>query len=344
MNQNSFTFPHHQYSSIMGNFCNYFQLEYKIFRQISRYLKHHGNVQNFVKKDYKIFVQPDKNFHLARESAREYLAQRNMIRYRSGQTNVDTYQKIAASDDRFLKFMTLYEDKTQSRKLLRSDIPNLVRCSLWSEKLTKKTVSTFLFGKCHSPLAPSCKHQLSLDLPRCHQYDEAMSSNNIQSKIALIIEKVLAVNPEYSAYWQGLDSFVAPFALLYANDVEAGFAAAFQMIEKFTPDYFTRHSSHALEESLKLFAKLISYNNSALGYFLRENSLTPSTFAVPWLLTCFAHVFPFSKLFRIFDEMFHRASFFPLCIGLAVLELSATELMDAMKGDEAFKVLGNVSG
>ncbi|KAE9549095.1 hypothetical protein FO519_007695 [Halicephalobus sp. NKZ332] len=310
---------------------------------ISRYLKHYGIDQSHAKKDYRIFVQPDKNFQSSKSEAKEYLAQKNMNRYRSGCSEMDTNQRNAISSNRFLRFVALYDDKSKAKKLLRSDIPNSVRCLLWSQKLTMKNTASYLFNVCNNPLAVSCKHQLSLDLPRCHQYDEAMTLPSIQAKITLIIEKILAVNPEFSAYWQGLDSLVAPFALLYANNVEDGFTAAFQLVDKFTPDYFTRHSSHALEESLKLFSKLIFFHHCNLANFLRENGLSPSTFAVPWLLTCYAHVFPFSKLFNIFDEMLNRASFYPLCIGLAILELSSTELMDALRGDEAFKILGNVS-
>lgn len=42
--------------------------------------------------------------------------------------------------------------------------------------------------------------------------------------------------------------------------------------------------------------------------------------------------------------MLDRDASYPLAIGLSILEICAVDLMDAIRGDEAFKVLSNVSG
>lgn len=42
--------------------------------------------------------------------------------------------------------------------------------------------------------------------------------------------------------------------------------------------------------------------------------------------------------------MLDRDASYPLAIGISILEICAIDLMDAVRGDEAFKVLSNVSG
>uniref|UniRef100_A0AC34GU63 TBC domain-containing protein kinase-like protein n=1 Tax=Panagrolaimus sp. ES5 TaxID=591445 RepID=A0AC34GU63_9BILA len=310
---------------------------------ISRFIIINDKDKKHVKTHYKIFIQPDDNFHEAGRAAKEYLDHKNILRYRSGCNEFERCRSAMTFTSQFERFVAFYEDVYHGRKALSADTPNSIRAKIWARRLIPKGLPNYLFYVSNNSLAKSCKHQLSLDLPRCHQYDESMTSAQIQSKVTALIEKILAVSPDSSAYWQGLDSLIAPFAILYANDLENGFGVVFEIIQRFTPEYFTRLSSHALEESLRTFSRLISYANSRLACFLRVNGLSPSTYAVPWLLTCYAHVFAFDKLFRIFDRMLDRDASYPLAIGISILEICAIDLMDAVRGDEAFKVLSNVS-
>ena len=45
----------------------------------------------------------------------------------------------------------------------------------------------------------------------------------------------------------------------------------------------------------------------------------PDLYAIPWILTMFAHVFPLQSIFHLWDKLLLGNSAFPLCIGLAVL-------------------------
>jgi TBC domain-containing protein kinase-like protein len=45
----------------------------------------------------------------------------------------------------------------------------------------------------------------------------------------------------------------------------------------------------------------------------------PDLYAIPWILTMFAHVFPLQNIFHLWDKLLLGNSAFPLCIGLAVL-------------------------
>lgn len=214
---------------------------------ISRYVKTNDESKKYVKTHYKIFIQPDENLHEASRAAKEYLDHKNILRYRSGCNEFERCRSAMAFTSQFERFVAFYEDVYHERKALSPDTPNSIRAKIWARRLIPKGLSNYLFYVSNSQLAKSCKHQLSLDLPRCHQYDESMTSAQIQSKISILIEKILAVSPNSSAYWQGLDSLIAPFAILFANDIENGFGVVFEIIQRFTPEYFTRLNSHALE-------------------------------------------------------------------------------------------------
>lgn len=56
--------------------------------------------------------------------------------------------------------------------------------------------------------------QIEVDIPRCHQYDELLSSPQGHIKFTKIL-KAWVVSHPHLVYWQGLDSLCAPF--LYLN-------------------------------------------------------------------------------------------------------------------------------
>ena len=59
--------------------------------------------------------------------------------------------------------------------------------------------------------------QLEVDVPRCHQYDELLSSPDGHNKLKRVLKAWLAIHPQY-VYWQGLDSLAAPFVHLNFNN------------------------------------------------------------------------------------------------------------------------------
>ena len=52
---------------------------------------------------------------------------------------------------------------------------------------------------------------------------------------------------------------------------------------------------------------------------LDDIGFIPDLYAIPWILTMFAHVFPLQSIFHLWDKLLLGNSAFPLCIGLAVL-------------------------
>jgi hypothetical protein len=62
-----------------------------------------------------------------------------------------------------------------------------------------------------------CDTQLEVDVPRCHQYDELLSSPDGHVKLKRVLKAWLATHSQY-VYWQGLDSLAAPFVHLNFNN------------------------------------------------------------------------------------------------------------------------------
>ena len=59
--------------------------------------------------------------------------------------------------------------------------------------------------------------QIEVDIPRCHQYSELLSSPVGHSKFKRLLKAWVVSHPEY-VYWQGLDSLCAPFLYLNFNN------------------------------------------------------------------------------------------------------------------------------
>lgn len=59
-----------------------------------------------------------------------------------------------------------------------------------------------------------CLRQIEVDIPRCHQYSELLSSGAGHKRLQRLLKAWVRDNPNY-VYWQGLDSLTAPF--LYLN-------------------------------------------------------------------------------------------------------------------------------
>ncbi|CAK5076216.1 unnamed protein product [Meloidogyne enterolobii] len=61
--------------------------------------------------------------------------------------------------------------------------------------------------------------QLQVDIPRCHQYDELMSSPLAHHQLKILLKALLVSRKDEFVYWQGLDSLSAPFLILHFNDL-----------------------------------------------------------------------------------------------------------------------------
>lgn len=66
-----------------------------------------------------------------------------------------------------------------------------------------------------------------------------------------------------------------------------------------------------MQEYLAVFTHLIGFHDPELAYHLFEENFIPELYAIPWFLTCFAHVFPLNKIMYV-----HTHTHTHTCLGV----------------------------
>lgn len=97
--------------------------------------------------------------------------------------------------------------------------------------------------------------QIEVDVPRCHQYDELLSSPEAHAKLKRILKAWILDNPQY-VYWQGLDSLCAPFLSLNFFDEFLVFSSFSAFIPKYLFNFFLKNNSEVIHGK-KIDANLI---------------------------------------------------------------------------------------
>jgi TBC domain-containing protein kinase-like protein len=82
---------------------------------------------------------------------------------------------------------------------------------------------------------------IHVDIPRCHQYNELLSSPTGHNKLKRLLKSWVQSHPQY-VYWQGLDSLTAPFLYLNFTNEEKAFLCLYKFIPKYLHWFFlNRH-------------------------------------------------------------------------------------------------------
>lgn len=219
--------------------------------------------------------------------------------------------------------------KDRLRSEASIDIPPYYRAKVWAILLNVcPNKSRILYESIDktSPLATD--RQISVDIPRCHQYNELMASPQGHQKLTRILKAWLNHNtPEY-VYWQGLDSLAAPFLLLNFHDESLAFACFNAFIDKYLKGFFKQDNQIIVQKYLEMFSELLSYHDAPLANHLDKLGFLPNLYAIPWFLTMFTHVLPLHKILHVWDCLILGDEKFPLCIGLAILNQLRQELME----------------
>lgn len=106
---------------------------------------------------------------------------------------------------------------TRDRIILESqtDIPPLLRGEIWACLLGVLEDNSY---EAIDKITPTqTDRQIEVDIPRCHQYDELLSSPEGHQKLKRLLKAWVQAHPQY-VYWQGLDSLTAPFLYLNFNN------------------------------------------------------------------------------------------------------------------------------
>ncbi|XP_072481135.1 TBC domain-containing protein kinase-like protein isoform X1 [Notamacropus eugenii] len=165
----------------------------------------------------------------------------------------------------------------------------------------------------------SSLRNIEVDIPRCHQYDELLSSPEGHAKFRRVLKAWVVSHPDL-VYWQGLDSLCAPFLYLNFNNEALAYACMSAFIPKYLYNFFLKDNSHVIQEYLTVFSQMIAFHDPELSNHLNEIGFIPDLYAIPWFLTMFTHVFPLHKIFHLWDTLLLGNSSFPFCIGVAILQ------------------------
>lgn len=211
-------------------------------------------------------------------------------------------------------------------KECRIDIPPLLRAKLWPAilEIDGDVQGRYEAIDKESPILAD--RQIEVDIPRCHQYNELLSSPTGHWKFKRILKAWVVSHPEY-VYWQGLDSLCAPFLYLNFNDEALAFSCLSAFIPKYLHRFFQKDNTSVIQEYLAVFSHLISFHDPQLCNHLDAIGFIPDLYSIPWFLTMYAHVFPLDKIFHLWDTLLLGNSSFPLCIGVAILQQLRDQLL-----------------
>lgn len=219
--------------------------------------------------------------------------------------------------DRLLKAYPF--KRNQIWKEARVDIPPLLRGLTWAALLSVEGDIQAKYDAIDKDTQIPTDRQIEVDIPRCHQYDELLSSPEGHAKFRRVLKAWVVSHPDL-VYWQGLDSLCAPFIYLNFNNEALAYACMSAFIPKYLFNFFLKDNSHVIQEYLTVFSQMIAFHDPELSNHLNEIGFIPDLYAIPWFLTMFTHVFPLHKIFHLWDTLLLGNSSFPFCIGVAILQ------------------------
>ncbi|EDV99954.1 TBC domain-containing protein kinase-like protein isoform X2 [Drosophila grimshawi] len=206
------------------------------------------------------------------------------------------------------------------------DIPPLLRGPIWAALLG--VLPNASYAKIDKFTTTTTDRQIEVDIPRCHQYDELLSSPDGHRKLKRLLKAWVTAHPQY-VYWQGLDSLTAPFLYLNFNNEELAFLSLFRFIPKYLQWFFLKDNSAIIKEYLSKFSQLSAFHEPLLAQHLASINFIPELFAIPWFLTMFSHVFPLHKILHLWDKLMLGDSSYPLFIGIAILKQLKSTLLSS---------------
>ncbi|KAL1458025.1 hypothetical protein WDU94_008201 [Cyamophila willieti] len=208
---------------------------------------------------------------------------------------------------------------SQIIKEAKIDIPPFLRHKVWTCLLHVKGNIEDIYARINKEKWTPTDRQIDVDIPRCHQYNELLSSKTGHTKLKRVLKAWVASHPQFE-YWQGLDSLCAPFVFLNFNDEATAYACFSTFIPKYLHNFFLHDNSAVVREYLSKFSHLIAFHDAELANHLSEINFIPDLFAIPWFLTMFSHVLPLHKLFHLWDKLLLGDASFPLFIGVSILQ------------------------
>lgn len=191
---------------------------------------------------------------------------------------------------RTILFRRLLKGYPSTRDLIvleaQKDIPPICRGEVWACVLGVRANGEY--ARLDKYTATQTDRQIEVDIPRCHQYDELLSSPMGHKKLKRLLKAWVTSHEKKYVYWQGLDSLTAPFLSLNFNNEERAFLSLQKFIEKYLQWFFMKDNSAVIKEYLSKFSQLTAFHEPVLAKHLATISFIPELFAIPWFLTMFS--------------------------------------------------------
>jgi TBC domain-containing protein kinase-like protein len=165
------------------------------------------------------------------------------------------------------------------------DIPPLLRGRIWACILW--VLENGNYERIDKITPTATDRQIDVDIPRCHQYNELLSSPTGHNKLKRLLKSWVQSHPQY-VYWQGLDSLTAPFLYLNFTNEEKAFLCLYKFIPKYLHWFFLKDNSMVIKEYLSKFSQLTTYHEPLLAKHMKDIHFIPELFAIPWFLTMFS--------------------------------------------------------
>lgn len=222
----------------------------------------------------------------------------------------------------FRKLLEYYpETRMQIVREARKDVPPMLRAEIWAAILNvpSMTVCAKVYADIDKESEGPADKQIDLDVPRCHQYHELLSSPEGHYKLKRVLKAWVKYNPNWG-YWQGVDSFLAPFLVQNFNNEALAFWCLQRAVEKFSRNLFDREQSVYLQEHLQIFKQLLSYHDPQLAMHLNEIGFQPALYAIPWFLTLFTQFFSLDQISRLWDRVLLDSSQLPFYLAYSMMK------------------------
>ncbi|KAJ3084981.1 hypothetical protein HK102_000429 [Quaeritorhiza haematococci] len=210
----------------------------------------------------------------------------------------------------------------------RRDVPPLLRGKIWAAILGVEGDPEIEYEMFDKDSDAPTDRQLDLDIPRCHQYNDLLSSHVGHTKLKRVLKAWNSSEKGRLVYWQGLDSVCAPFVTLNFNDEALAFASMRAFLARFSENFFVVDNSAAIQEYMVSFRHLLAFHDPDLAMHLQDIGLEPELYAIPWFMTLYSHIFPLDKIYLLWDSVITGPPLFQMYIGLSLLQQLRDQLIN----------------
>lgn len=208
--------------------------------------------------------------------------------------------------------------------------PHCVRQALWKKilKIPCGYLQSYEFLYCTRQIEQN--KQISLDIPRCHQYNLFLSSvagkKYLESLLKLWFSQHVGVK-----YSQGLDSIAAVCVCCFEQDK----AAAYHSFDKIVQKYLLKVIVHEefIGNFLLILRNLVSFIDPVLSQHMNAHNINPEMYATSWLLTLYSRkryldVFSLASVCVLWDLLLQKPAEFMFFIAFSILQQFRIEILE----------------